>query len=184
VEDMQIIDLYFARNEQAIQETSQKYGKLCFGIAYNLLVDAADAEECVNDTYLAVWNKIPPVRPDNFPAFISKITRNLSLKKLETKNAQKRTAHAVISLTELEETLPDASIAPHMDDEEIGKLISAFLRQEKKDARNVFLRKYWFFDSISDIAARYSFSESKVKSMLFHTRNKLKKYLQKEGISI
>lgn len=184
MEDTQIIKLYFARDERAIEETAAKYGRLCFRVANNILSNTEDSEECVNDTYLSVWNKIPPVRPDNFTAFICKITRNLSLKKLESANAMKRRSNAVISLSELEEILPDNRITPSAEDEEIGKLISDFLHQEKAEARNVFLRKYWFFDSISDIAERYSFSESKVKSMLFHTRNRLRRYLKKEGIGI
>lgn len=184
MDDLQIIELYFARDERAIKETDSKYGKLCFRVAKNILFDDEDSEECVNDTFLTVWNKIPPTRPNNFTAFICKITRNLSLKKLELSNAGKRSANAVISLSEIEEILPDNRIAPGVEEEELGKLISTFLWNEKEDARNVFLRKYWFFDSISDIAGRYSFSESKVKSMLFHTRNRLREFLKKEGIEI
>ena len=184
MDDLQIIELYFARDEQAIKETDSKYGKLCFRVAKNILFDDEDSEECVNDTFLTVWNKIPPTRPNNFKAFICKITRNLSLKKLELSNAGKRSANAVISLSEIEEILPDDRTAPGVEEEEIGKLISAFLWSEKEDTRNVFLCKYWFFDSISDIAKRYSFSESKVKSMLFHTRNRLREFLKKEGIEI
>ena len=184
MEDLQIIELYFSRDEQAIKETDNKYGKLCFRVANNILFNNEDTEECVNDTYLSLWNKIPPTRPNNFTAFICKITRNLSLKKLELANAIKRTSNAVMSLSELEEILPDNRIMPGVEDEEIGKLISTFLWQQKEEVRNVFLRKYWFFDTISDIAARYSFSENKVKSMLFHTRNKLREYLKKEGIEV
>lgn len=184
MDDLQIIELYLARDERAIEETYSKYGKLCFQVAKNILFDNEDSEECVNDAFLAAWNKIPPARPNNFTAFICKITRNLSLKKLELSNAMKRSANAVISLSEIEAILPDNRIVPAMEDEELGKLISTFLWNEKEDARNVFLRKYWFFDSINDIAERYSFSESKVKSMLFHTRNRLREFLKKEGIEI
>ncbi|MGN0299220.1 MAG: RNA polymerase sigma factor [Lachnospiraceae bacterium] len=182
--DLQIIELYFARDEQAIKETDIKYGKMCFHVANNFLSNDEDAKECVNDTYLSVWNKIPPTRPNNFKAFICKITRNLSLKKLELSNAKKRSANIIVSLSELEEILPDNRISPNIEDEEIGRLISDFLWNEKEEIRNVFLRKYWYFDSISDIAAQYSFSETKVKSMLFRTRNKLREYLRKEGIQI
>ncbi len=184
MDDLQIIELYFARDEHAIKETDHKYGKLCFRVAKNLLWSDEDAEECVNDTYLTIWNKIPPTRPNNFTAFICKITRNLSLKKLETSNAMKRSADAAISLSEIEETLPDRGTAPGIEDEELGKLISAFLWSEKELDRNVFLRKYWFFDSISDIAERYSMNENSVKSMLFRSRNRLKNYLKKEGIEV
>lgn len=180
MDDLQIIELYFDRNEKAIKETEVKYGKLCFSIANNILNNEADTEECVNDTYLSVWNTIPPQRPNNFMAFICKITRNISLKRIEFNNAVKRSAHTIISLSELEEVLPGTNNQPEIEDEQLGKLISDFLRSEKEDARNVFIRKYWYFDTIADIATRYSFSEGKVKSMLFHTRNRLKDYLKKE----
>ena len=184
MDDLQIIELYFARDEHAIKDTDRKYGKLCFRVAKNLLFNNEDSEECVNDTYLTVWNKIPPTRPNNFTAFVCKITRNLSLKRLEMSNAMKRSADAIISLSEIEATLPDRSIAPDIEEEELGKLISAFLWSEKELDRNVFLRKYWFFDSISDIAERYSMGESAVKSMLFRTRNRLREFLKKEGFDV
>lgn len=184
MEDLKIIELFFERNEKAIEETEKKYGRICFKIAHNILGRYEDAEECVNDTYLTVWDKIPPARPNNFTAFICKITRNLSLKKLDYNNALKRAPEALVSLSELEETLPDKSFAPDVSDEKLGALISKFLLKEKTSARNVFIRRYWFLDSISDIAELYSFSESKVKNMLYHTRNKLKIFLQKEGIEI
>ena len=184
MDDLMIIELYFARDEQAIKETDRKYGKMCFRVAKNLLFNNEDSEECVNDTYLTVWNKIPPTRPNNFIAFICKITRNLSLKRLEVSNAMKRSAGTIISMSELEKALPDQCIAPDVEDEELGKLISAFLWSEKALDRNVFLRKYWFFDSISDIAERYSMNENSVKSMLFRSRNRLREFLRKEGIDV
>lgn len=184
MEDFKIIELFFSRSEDAISETATKYGKLCHSIAGNILGSSEDSEECVNDTYLALWNCIPPKRPSDLMAFISKITRNLSLKKLEYNLAKKRDSGITLSLSELEEILPDKAISEKFDDEEIGNIISDFLKKEKPDARNVFIRKYWYFDSVSDIAKRYKFSESKVKSMLFHTRNRLKKHLIKEGVHI
>lgn len=181
MDDWEIIDLYFERNESAIRETEAKYGNLCMSIARNILGNEADTEECVNDTYLSVWNTIPPQRPNNFVAFISKITRNISLKRVRFDNAIKRSALTVVSLSELENVIPDNCISD-IGDEQLGKLISDFLRMEKPDARNVFIRKYWFFDTVSEIADRYSFSESKVKSMLYHTRNRLRDYLNREGV--
>ena len=183
MDDLQIIELYFDRNERAIKETDRKYGRLCFQVAKKLLWSREDSEECVNDTYLTLWNQIPPTRPNNFTAFICKITRNLSLKKLESANALKRAAD-ILSLSEFEATLPDYSLAPDIGDEELGKQISAFLRNEKELNRNVFLRKYWFFDSISEIAKRYSLGESTVKSMLFRTRYRLREVLKKEGFDV
>ncbi|MCH5205952.1 MAG: sigma-70 family RNA polymerase sigma factor [Oscillospiraceae bacterium] len=184
MEDSEIIGLYFERDERAISETGVKYGRLCFGVAKNILGSSEDAEECVNDTYLNVWNSIPPTKPNDLKAFICKVTRNLSLTRLKYNKAAKRSPEVLLSLSELEEVLPDESAADGVEAEELGKLISAFLREQKPDSRNVFLRRYWFFDSVSEIAARFSFSESKVKSMLFHTRGKLRKYLKNEGIDI
>lgn len=184
MDDLKIIELYFARDERAIKETDEKYGKLCYSIAYNILNNKEDAEECVNDTYVGVWNAIPPTHPNNFMAFISRIARNQSLKRLESLKREKRCYGIIVSLSELDDVISDDSIDSDITSEEIGKLISCFLRVQKEDVRNVFIRKYYFFDSVKDIAKRYSFTESKVKNMLYHTRNKLKDYLIKEGIEI
>ena len=184
MDDRQIIELYFSRDERAIEETDIKYGRLCFGIANKILNNAGDAEECVNDTYLGVWNAIPPTRPENLMAFVCRVARNLSLKKLTAMRRQKRSLASVVPIHELEEILPDECIDAEVQDEDIGGLISDFLRREKRDARNVFIRRYWFCESIGDIARRYSFTESKVKNMLYHTRIKLKDHLIKEGVVI
>ncbi|MBO7250896.1 MAG: sigma-70 family RNA polymerase sigma factor [Clostridia bacterium] len=182
--DINIIELYFARDEQAIKQTDIKYGRLCHSIAYNILKNDEDSKECVNDTYIGLWNAIPPAKPDNFKAFICKIARNLSLKRLESMSRQKRANSTLISIDELAEILPDESIATNTSDEDIAKLISNFLKSQKEDIRGIFIRKYYFFDSVSDIALRYSFSESKVKSILHRTRAKLKDYLIKEGVKL
>lgn len=184
MDDLTIIKLYFARDEKAIKETDLKYGRLCFNVSINILGNNDDSQECVNDTYLNVWNAIPPTRPNNFMAFICKIARNLSLTRLKYNNRLKRSGDTEISFTELENILPDNKIMSDFNDEDIGKLISKFLKSEKSDSRAVFIRKYWFFDSISDIASRYSFSESKVKNMLYHSRNKLRVFLIKEGVEL
>lgn len=184
MDDPKIIELYFERDEQAIRETDAKYGRLCRSIAYNILNNHEDSEECVNDTYAGVWNAIPPTRPNNFMAFVCKIARNLSLKRLEFMKREKRSPEVLISLEELAAVLPDERYAPDASDQDVGKLISKFLRSQKEDIRNVFIRKYYFFDSVGEIAERYSFTESKVKNMLFYTRNKLKDYLIKEGVQI
>ena len=184
MDDPRIIQLYLARNEQAIKETDVKYGKLCHSIAYNILNNREDSEECVNDTYEGVWNAIPPTIPNNLMSFVCKIARNLSLKRLEFMKREKRSQAMLVSLEELEAILPDERYAPGVSDEDVGKRIGDFLHSQKEDVRNVFIRKYYFFDSVADIAKRYSFTESKVKNMLFHTRNKLKDYLIKEGVTI
>lgn len=184
MDDLKIIELYFARDERAIKETDAKYGRLCHSIAYNILNNHEDSEECVNDTYAGVWNAIPPTRPNNLMSFVCKIARNLSLKRLEFMNREKRSGAVLASMEELETVLPDNRFAPDVSDEDVSKLISKFLRNQKDDVRNVFIRKYYFFDSVEEIAERYSFTESKVKNMLFHTRSKLKDFLIKEGVEI
>ena len=184
MEDLQIIDLFIDRNEQAIQETDAKYGRLCFSVANRILESNEDSEECVNDTWLRAWDEIPPTRPNHFSAFLCKITRILSLKKLEFSNAMKRTPSFIVSFEELESVLPDEHIAPGTEAVELGILISNFLRREKAEARNVFLRKYLFFDTVEEIAERFGMNESTVKSMLFRTRNRLREYLRKEGIEV
>lgn len=184
MDDRSIIELYFARDEQAIAGTQAKYGKLCYHIAQNILGNEQDAEECVNDTYAGLWNAIPPARPDDLCAFVCRVTRNLSLKRLRALTRQKCSREVVVSLSELEEILPDESWTDGMSQGEIAALITTFLRTESADARNIFIRKYYFFDSVEIIAKRYGFSQSKVKSMLYHTRKRLKEYLKGEGIEV
>ena len=184
MDDAQIVQLYWDRDDQAIPATSDKYGNYCTSIAMNILSNQEDAEECVNDTYVGVWNAIPPTRPSNFMSFVCKIARNLSLKRLEFMKREKRSADVMLSLDELESVLPDDRYAPDVSDEDVGKLVSHFLRTQKEDVRNVFIRKYFYFDSIGEIAERFGFTKSKVNNMLFYTRNKLRDYLIKEGVEI
>jgi len=184
MDDASIIELFFERSERAIAETAAKYGRLCEGVAYRIIGIREDAEECVNDTYLNIWNSVPPKKPDNFRAFICRITRNLSLSRVKYYAAKKRSHGALVSFSELEGTLSDQSPFFEDDGEELGRAMSDFLRTESADARNVFMRRYWFLESVEEISKRYSFSQSKVKSLLFRTRERLKKYLEKEGIDI
>ncbi len=184
MDDANIIELFFQRSEQAISETAAKYGRLCESIAYRIIGIREDAEECVNDTYLNVWNSVPPKRPDNFRAFICRITRNLSLTRVKYYAAKKRTPESLVSFSELEGTLADQTQFSDDGGEALGRAMSDFLRTQSADARNVFVRRYWFLDSVEDISKRYAFSQSKVKSLLFRTRERLKKYLEKEGIEI
>ena len=182
IDDHNIIELYFARDERAIRETSDKYGKLCQNIARNILGNAQDAEECVNDAYVGVWNAIPPARPEDLCAFVCRVVRNVSLKRLRAVTRQKCSREMTVSLSELEEILPDGAVDGR--EGEVSAAISAFLRLQSDDVRDVFVRKYYFFDSVADIAKRYGFSQSKVKSMLYHTREKLKEHLKGEGIEV
>lgn len=183
MDDGAIIELYFGRDEQAIRETSEKYGGLCFRVAHNILGCREDAEQIVNDAYLAVWESIPPAKPNSLRAFVCGIARNTALKRLEYNNAKKRMPKVLLSFAELEEMLTDCNSAaqPDVSGEELGKLIGEFLKAQSADARCVFVRRYWFFDSIADIAEKYSFSEGKVKTLLSRTRGKLKEFLNKEG---
>lgn len=185
MDDKKIIALYWARDENAIKETASKYGKLCTYIAHNILANYEDSEECVNDTYLAVWNAIPDKRPGKLSAFVAKITRNLALKKYEYMSAAKRNSSVVTSLEELGDCVSGTnSTELEMERRYIENSISNFLWQLKEEKRNVFIRRYWYFDSIGHICKSTGFSQSKVKSMLYEIRQKLKKYLESEGIEI
>ena len=184
MEDRAIIAMYQVRNELAIRETDAKYGKLCYQIAFNILGIHEDSEECVSDTYVGVWNAIPPAKPNHFRAFLCKITRNLSLKRLAYLRQEKRNQDLAVSLSDLEAILPDDRYAPGLTDADVGRAIESFLWLQKAEVRCVFVRRYYFFDSVADIAKRYRFTESKVKNMLFQTRNKLKDYLIEEGIEV
>ncbi len=182
--DQDIIALYFDRNENAVKETSDKYGKYCFSIAYNILQNEADANESVNDTYFSAWNCIPPHRPTVLSAFLGKITRNISLKRWRDMHAQKRGAGEItLVYNELAECVPsDTDIDAELEAKEIAVCIDNFLQTLSDTERRVFVCRYWYFDSISAICEQFGFSESKIKSMLFRMRNKLMKKLKKEGV--
>ncbi|MDE5596733.1 MAG: sigma-70 family RNA polymerase sigma factor [Lachnospiraceae bacterium] len=185
MEDSKIIELYWEREEEAIKETSLKYGRLCINIAKNILSSYEDSEECVNDTYLVVWNAIPDERPNIFSAFISRITRNLALKKYEYISAAKRNPAATTSLEELGECVSGTdSVESEVEKKRVESAINKFLWQQKKEKRNIFIRRYWYFDSIENICRDTGFTQSKVKSMLYEMRQKLRKYLESEGIEI
>ena len=185
MDDSKIVDLYFERSESAIVETDKKYGRLCRHIAMNILGNTDDSNECVNDTYLGAWNTIPPEKPNKFSAFIGRITRNLALKRYEYLSAAKRNPEAIMSLSELDDIVSGRkNVEDEVENKRIEQVISGFLRQQDKDKRTVFIRRYWYFESIDRISKRYSFSHSKVTSMLYNTRQNLKKYLESEGIEI
>ncbi len=181
MDDSRIIELYFSRDPAAIRETAAKYGLLSYSISNRILSCPEDAEECVNDTYLSLWNSIPPEKPGDLCAYIGKIVRNISLNLLRKRNAAKRQA-VTVSFDELENILPDSQISESLSDENIGKHISEFLLGEKEEHRNIFIRKYFYLDSVEDIAERYTLTNSNVKVILHRMRNRLKKHLEKEGI--
>lgn len=185
MEDEKIIGLYWERNEDAITETSSKYGKLLFRIASNILLNREDSEECVNDTYFGLWNVIPKERPSPFSVFASRITRNLALKKYEYFSAAKRNPEAVCSFEELGDCVSGREyVENEVENRRIEQLIDTFLWELGEEKRNIFLRRYWYFDSIEAICKRTGYSQSKIKSMLFYTRQKLRNYLESEGIEL
>ena len=182
MEDAQIIRLYQDRDPEAIVQTKQKYGSLCKTIAGRLLQSPEDVEECVNDTYLALWDTIPPATPAPLSAFAAKITRNLAMKRLEYLSASKRNAEAALSFEELSECLcTQDDFSQVMEQQALRQAITDFLESQDAESRCIFLRRYFFFDSVKEIALRYGMSQSKVKSKLMRTRNKLKDYLIQEG---
>lgn len=184
MEDTQIINLYFARNEQAIQETDTKYGGYCYSIAYNILTNQEDAEESVSDTYLSAWNAIPPRRPPALAAFLGKITRHISIDRWRKYRAFKRGEGQIeIALDELSECVSGAESAEdHAIRKEILATINRFLGELTDIERNVFICRYWYLDSSEQIAEKSGFSVSKVKSMLFRIRKRLNTHLEKEGL--
>ena len=186
MEDSKIIDLYWARKEQALSETDAKYGSYCRTIAHNILHNHEDTEECVSDTWLHAWNAMPPQRPGVLSAFLGRITRNLSFDRCKYQQAEKRGGGVLpLALDELGECIPARSGVEHeLEHRELAAAIDAFLRTLPEKECNLFLRRYWYVDSIADIAARYGMKENTVKSVLFRTREKLRKYLGKEGIAV
>ena len=182
--DSQIIALFWERNEDAIRETDAVYGRKLYAISDKILRSEQDAEESVSDTYMRAWETIPPKKPDYFFAYLAKICRNCSLSRLQWNSAAKRNAD-VISLTqEMENCIPDRAYERKPDGEEIGRVLNVFLDSISLESRLIFMRRYWYADSILEIAARYNISQSKVKTQLHRTRSKLQLFLEKEGIRV
>ena len=184
MEDTRIIELYWERDEQAITETGAKYGVYCRAIAMQILQNGEDAEECVNDTYLRAWNAIPPHRPSRLSVFLGKITRRLALDRYAALTADKRgggTQAAIIE--EWRDALPDGDGDP-ADDMAVRDALNRFLRQLPADKRRIFIRRYWYGDTIAAIAADSHATESAVKMTLSRTRDELKTFLEKEGIAL
>lgn len=179
MEDGKIITLFFQRSEQAIAESRMKFGKLIYSIAYHILYNHSDAEECENDTYLGAWNTIPPVIPRELKAYFLKIARNQALKKYHHIHSQKRDVSLIVPLDELQDSLPNGVFME--EDEELSEFINLFLKKLNPDCRKVFLLRYWYFASVKEIMAECGMSKSKVESMLFRTRNCLKKEILQKG---
>ena len=184
MEDKQIVDLYWERSESAIKETEKKYGRYCHYIAYQILENDEDAKEVVNDTYLKTWQTIPPKRPEALKPYVGMISRHLAFDVYEEQHTQKR-GQIPLVLDELAECLPSdeddwdvvSGIALHDS-------LNTFLRGLPQKTRNIFIRRYWYTSSITEIAEEYSMKESAVGMLLLRTRNKLKTHLQKEGFNV
>ena len=183
MKDHEIIALFFERSERAITELITKYGAAIKNVASNILKDAQDAEEAANDTYLTVWNRIPPTRPKYLGAYSCRIARNLSLKRFHANTAEKRNSYYDVALQELEETIPALStVESACDTKELTKYLNQFLKNLSKEDRYLFMRRYWYGDKVSAIAENLSITPHKASVRLFRLRQKLQDYLKKEGM--
>ena len=183
MDDSAIVDLYWQRSEQALSQTARKYGRYCYAIAYNILGDASDADESVNDTYLAAWNAMPDARPAVLSAFLGSITRRIAIDRWRAKSAAKRGGGQItMALDELSECVPAGEgVEARLELGELSAAIDQFVKGLPTTEMGVFLCRYWYMRPIGDIARQFGFSQSKVKSMLARTRKKLLAYLKKEG---
>jgi RNA polymerase sigma-70 factor (ECF subfamily) len=178
MDDNEIIDLFWQRSEDALTECGSKFGGYCRTIAKNILDNDGDADECVNDTWLRAWNAIPPAKPSRLKAFLAKITRNLALDLYEKLSSQKRGGDSIeIALDELAEIA-----APEADSNEITKVINEFLRSEPAENSDIFVKRYWYLQSVREIAAEYAYNENKITSLLLRMRKRLKQNLESEGL--
>lgn len=181
MEDSRIVELFWQRSEDAIGVAEEKYGSLCRMIARNLLRNEEDVQECVNDTWHSLWNAIPPERPDKLTPFIARITRNLAMKRLRHQNAAKRRA-VTVSFEELDQCISDQRTAETvLEQKELARAMDAFLDTLEAVDRNLFLRRYWFFDSVRQLSRSFGISETNVKVKLHRIRKELKKYLEQEA---
>lgn len=178
MKDSEIIELYFLRDQRAIVLTERKYGRLIKKLIRSILRSREDAEECLSDVYIRLWQSIPPERPENFRAYVCSVARSAALSKYRYITAKKRSGEVV----GLDDTYPQPDGMPLADRIALKDAINDFLDGLPPDARNIFIRKYYFFESVREIAVRYSFSESKVKSSLAASREKLEKFLKKRGL--
>ena len=183
--DEKIIDLFFARSEQAISELDQKYGKVFQKTSYNILNDPLDVEECVNDAYLGTWNTIPPTRPHSLLAYVCQIVRNISLKRYHLKKALKRNSTYDLAMEELDACLASPStVEDEMETKELARIIEDFLDTLSKENRVIFLQRYWFSDNYSDIAKKVGISEKSVSVRLTRIRKKMREYLLEREVLV
>lgn len=184
VEDKNIVDLYWNRKDSAIVETSEKYGSYLFKISFNILYSKEDSEECVNDTYLKAWNSIPPNRPNLLKAFLGKITRNLSIDLYRKNRTKGRSGEVEIAIEELEGVIPSSEdIFKTLDEKYLVEKINEFLESINRQDRKIFLLRYFYLHSSKDIEKLTDIKVSTINTILYRTRNKLRKHLEKEGIN-
>ncbi len=186
MEDAAIVELFWQRSEDALRQTDAKYGKLCRHLSNNILHNPSDAEECVNDSYLRVWNLIPDARPNFFQAFLCRIVKNISLDRVKFETAKKRSPGGVACIDELEECVasPVGSPEEAADENALTQAIAAFLKTQNDTARRIFVRRYWYCDSMREIAADYGETEARISSQLYRTRQKLREHLKGEGFAV
>ncbi len=186
LDDLKIVDLFFERDETAIRHTSEKYGKRLRSLSHSIVQDFQTAEECENDTYVEAWNTIPPHCPKEYLyAFLAKITRHISLNCCRDRSRLKRSAYIYELSAEMEQCIPAPDDCEcRIDDMVFADIINKFLASLPLEKRNIFLRRYWYLDSIADISMRFGCSESKIKTTLFRSRNQLREYLEKEGYTL
>lgn len=185
MDDKKIIALFCDRSEQAITELSAKYGAVCTKIAKNILNDSMDAEECVNDAYLGVWNTIPPNNPDFLLSYVCRIVRNIAIAKYHKNTALKRNSSYDVALDELEGCFESAeNVEDELSADELSRLVDRFLESLNQENRVLFVRRYWYADSIKDISIRMQISENNVSVRLSRLRIKLQQYLRKEGYEL
>ena len=183
--DEQIIQLFFTRNEDAIRQTDDRYGAKLTRLSENIVGSREDAQECVNDTYFKAWDTIPPTKPVHFFAYLAKICRHLAFDRLDWNNAAKRKAEVVALTQEMEACIPAPDdMDSRIDDMMLREILNGFLGGLPEEKRNLFIRRYWYLDSIADIAERFALSESKVKTTLFRCRRQLREHLEKGGYKI
>lgn len=186
MDDNKIIELYLGRDEAAIMQTSAKYGNRLRNLAYGIVTDSQTAEECENDTYLKAWDSIPPHEPrKHLYAFLACIIRHIAINCCRHRNRLKRSAYICELSAEMEQCIPAPDdVDCRIDDMVLREAINTYLSSLDQETRNIFIRRYWYLDSIADISKRFSLSESKVKSTLFRCRNRLREFLEKEGYNL
>lgn len=185
IDDEKIIEMFFERSEQGIRELDNKYGAVCHSLSYNIVNSRQDAEECVNDAYLGVWNTIPPTRPNPLLSYIAKIVRNISLKSYWRKEADKRSGQYTIALQEIEGCIADSkTVEDEIEARELARIIENFLDTLTVENRVIFMRRYWFAESYKDIAEFVGLTEKNISVRLTRIREKMKKYLIERGVFV